>query len=164
MSGCAHKCQASLLLCLPERRRDFFKNGEVLVNVGFRVLNGDGPLLVPPIGLREYAAIDHGEPVVPPEIDVDLGPVAVVLNLLRIEHQGAVDAGAGDVGLQAGFLDDGAIAFGEIFAELADVRIILARSEEHTSELQSLAYLVCRLLLEKKINYELNSFTAHYSM
>src|SRR2546425_3473193 len=27
---------------------------------------------------------------------------------------------------------------------------IPARSEEHTSELQSLAYLVCRLLLEKK--------------
>src|SRR2546425_9720375 len=26
----------------------------------------------------------------------------------------------------------------------------LERSEEHTSELQSLAYLVCRLLLEKK--------------
>src|SRR2546425_2359593 len=31
------------------------------------------------------------------------------------------------------------------------VRLDLAqRSEEHTSELQSLAYLVCRLLLEKK--------------
>src|SRR2546425_9726830 len=28
------------------------------------------------------------------------------------------------------------------------------RSEEHTSELQSLAYLVCRLLLEKKKNAE----------
>src|SRR2546423_8387094 len=27
------------------------------------------------------------------------------------------------------------------------------RSEEHTSELQSLAYLVCRLLLEKKNNH-----------
>src|SRR2546425_7150796 len=27
---------------------------------------------------------------------------------------------------------------------------LTARSEEHTSELQSLAYLVCRLLLEKK--------------
>src|SRR2546425_3533058 len=26
----------------------------------------------------------------------------------------------------------------------------MARSEEHTSELQSLAYIVCRLLLEKK--------------
>src|SRR3989441_8511383 len=28
--------------------------------------------------------------------------------------------------------------------------ILRERSEEHTSELQSLAYLVCRLLLEKK--------------
>src|SRR5687767_15405716 len=28
------------------------------------------------------------------------------------------------------------------------------RSEEHTSELQSLAYLVCRLLLEKKKEYK----------
>src|SRR2546425_6870413 len=33
-------------------------------------------------------------------------------------------------------------------AEIAPV--IETRSEEHTSELQSLAYLVCRLLLEKK--------------
>src|SRR2546425_5420767 len=36
---------------------------------------------------------------------------------------------------------------------VGEVRRILAhdrRSEEHTSELQSLAYLVCRLLLEKK--------------
>src|SRR2546425_7350111 len=31
------------------------------------------------------------------------------------------------------------------------------RSEEHTSELQSLAYLVCRLLLEKKKKRHLNS-------
>src|SRR2546425_9154118 len=31
------------------------------------------------------------------------------------------------------------------------------RSEEHTSELQSLAYLVCRLLLEKKKNIRRNS-------
>src|SRR2546423_15503854 len=29
-----------------------------------------------------------------------------------------------------------------------------SRSEEHTSELQSLAYLVCRLLLEKKKNLQ----------
>src|SRR5256714_4064119 len=33
---------------------------------------------------------------------------------------------------------------------VAENGIIEARSEEHTSELQSLAYLVCRLLLEKK--------------
>src|SRR5205823_7788262 len=30
------------------------------------------------------------------------------------------------------------------------VYLFVLRSEEHTSELQSLAYLVCRLLLEKK--------------
>src|SRR5262245_62933883 len=31
--------------------------------------------------------------------------------------------------------------------------LALPRSEEHTSELQSLRHLVCRLLLEKKKNY-----------
>src|SRR3712207_7602866 len=31
-----------------------------------------------------------------------------------------------------------------------DVKIVGERSEEHTSELQSRQYLVCRLLLEKK--------------
>src|SRR3989441_5368 len=36
-------------------------------------------------------------------------------------------------------------------AELIDMEFVqFHRSEEHTSELQSLAYLVCRLLLEKK--------------
>src|SRR3712207_7055478 len=32
------------------------------------------------------------------------------------------------------------------------VGVVVARSEEHTSELQSRQYLVCRLLLEKKNN------------
>src|SRR5687767_15379150 len=32
---------------------------------------------------------------------------------------------------------------------------LVIRSEEHTSELQSLAYLVCRLLLEKKKKKEI---------
>src|SRR3712207_8588894 len=35
------------------------------------------------------------------------------------------------------------------------------RSEEHTSELQSRQYLVCRLLLEKKKNIVLNSTVSH---
>src|SRR2546425_4555374 len=39
-------------------------------------------------------------------------------------------------------------AFGAALTEVQ--RIAGGRSEEHTSELQSLAYLVCRLLLEKK--------------
>src|SRR5256714_11024912 len=34
------------------------------------------------------------------------------------------------------------------------------RSEEHTSELQSLAYLVCRLLLEKKKKKHINRTTS----
>src|SRR5258706_8583034 len=34
--------------------------------------------------------------------------------------------------------------------EFVDARVAVARSEEHTSELQSLTNLVCRLLLEKK--------------
>src|SRR3712207_7388432 len=40
-----------------------------------------------------------------------------------------------------------------------------ARSEEHTSELQSRQYLVCRLLLEKKKKYHnaITLFTLHYN-
>src|SRR5229473_5500455 len=36
------------------------------------------------------------------------------------------------------------------------LRYVDDRSEEHTSELQSLAYLVCRLLLEKKKKTKMN--------
>src|SRR2546425_8186672 len=46
---------------------------------------------------------------------------------------------------------------GQLLQRLTDHWAIdVARSEEHTSELQSLAYLVCRLLLEKKKKYELD--------
>src|SRR3712207_6888308 len=37
---------------------------------------------------------------------------------------------------------------------LRQEKAILRRSEEHTSELQSRQYLVCRLLLEKKKHHE----------
>src|SRR3712207_8912130 len=40
-----------------------------------------------------------------------------------------------------------------VVEELAHVARREARSEEHTSELQSRQYLVCRLLLEKKTSY-----------
>src|SRR5947209_10119383 len=36
--------------------------------------------------------------------------------------------------------------------EVEEVLVVAERSEEHTSELQSRQYLVCRLLLEKKKN------------
>src|SRR2546425_7047338 len=38
----------------------------------------------------------------------------------------------------------------DLAGDARDVEFPPMRSEEHTSELQSLAYLVCRLLLEKK--------------
>src|SRR3712207_7273038 len=47
----------------------------------------------------------------------------------------------------------------ELRVDLAD-EALEARSEEHTSELQSRQYLVCRLLLEKKkTSHELRSST-----
>src|SRR6185437_17031605 len=44
----------------------------------------------------------------------------------------------------------GVVAFVTMLSYPAAQRSRDLRSEEHTSELQSLAYLVCRLLLEKK--------------
>src|SRR5258706_5836566 len=45
---------------------------------------------------------------------------------------------------------------------LGGIRWALGRSEEHTSELQSLTNLVCRLLLEKKLDrYSRRSYPEH---
>src|SRR3712207_8159817 len=49
---------------------------------------------------------------------------------------------------------DKAAATGELRFRIA-VAAVTGRSEEHTSELQSRQYLVCRLLLEKKINSQI---------
>src|SRR2546425_2744975 len=46
----------------------------------------------------------------------------------------------------------------ELFGRQQREKMPVERSEEHTSEIQSLAYLVCRLLLEKKKNNN-NSLT-----
>src|SRR5687767_15341088 len=55
------------------------------------------------------------------------------------------DGNPGALGIQlADHLTD------QVMGHRARRRGALKRSEEHTSELQSLAYLVCRLLLEKK--------------
>src|SRR3712207_8418142 len=61
-----------------------------------------------------------------------------------------------------------AVALTTIFGPFAGVAFSLlavqytARSEEHTSELQSRQYLVCRLLLEKKKNKK-NTITDDHS-
>src|SRR3712207_8945379 len=45
---------------------------------------------------------------------------------------------------------------GKTFADEGTTEEVARRSEEHTSELQSRQYLVCRLLLEKKTNTNLH--------
>src|SRR5205814_8798248 len=58
----------------------------------------------------------------------------------RARPEAAIDGVATDVGLSPRYL-------AMVWAALTEPE---ARSEEHTSELQSLRHLVCRLLLEKK--------------
>src|SRR3712207_7982392 len=57
-------------------------------------------------------------------------------------------------GRAAHAVEDGvdAVPSGLFQGNVGDAGPGIVRSEEHTSELQSRQYLVCRLLLEKKIN------------
>src|SRR3712207_7297007 len=52
---------------------------------------------------------------------------------------------------------------GVLRGDAETMRRFNARSEEHTSELQSRQYLVCRLLLEKKKPTSLSDAEAHLS-
>src|SRR3712207_2145177 len=45
----------------------------------------------------------------------------------------------------------------------ANICSLVTRSEEHTSELQSRQYLVCRLLLEKKKTYTTSRSSSHHT-
>src|SRR5687767_15681648 len=69
--------------------------------------------------------------------------------------QTALEAGAMDAVVSRHWVEGGkgATALAEAVVRAAEKPSSFQfRSEEHTSELQSLAYLVCRLLLEKKNN------------
>src|SRR5687767_15648909 len=94
---------------------------------------------------------------------------ATAISLILLAGVVAASTPAGAITLPAGFTDElvanvgapTALAFTPdgrllITTQPGQLRVYqngaLVRSEEHTSELQSLAYLVCRLLLEKKNN------------
>src|SRR2546425_7185079 len=77
----------------------------------------------------------------------------VLEGLRRLEYRGYDSAGLA-------LIEDGRIEVHKAAGKISVLEKALGaklpaghtRSEEHTSELQSLAYLVCRLLLEKKKN------------
>src|SRR5437879_9375791 len=80
-------------------------------------------------------------------VSVDHASVLAVLQLL------ALDVGPellGHLGARHGFVADHRAESGAGFHRFHECGT--RRSEEHTSELQSPMYLVCRLLLEKKKN------------
>src|SRR3712207_9026990 len=63
-----------------------------------------------------------------------------IVLLLRLQRHAGADAG----------VDEEVAAEPVVQLQAADELDVPGRSEEHTSELQSRQYLVCRLLLEKK--------------
>src|SRR5262245_64781878 len=68
-----------------------------------------------------------------------------ILHTIAFELQLAVDRGATRVEVMQALHDF-------LLERYAGGKRVVVRSEEHTSELQSLRHLVCRLLLEKKKN------------
>ena len=79
-------------------------------------------------------------------------PFGLVVAKGSPEHVDVRTVGSGNIGMTNVARAAGGKAAGKTF--LLDVGkglvIMAVRSEEHTSELQSRQYLVCRLLLEKK--------------
>src|SRR3712207_7634477 len=73
---------------------------------------------------------------------------------LRAERRSAI---AGERQYSFGHVLVRDVAYGQMSRAARADRHRRARSEEHTSELQSRQYLVCRLLLEKKKNNTLSS-------
>src|SRR5205823_15109843 len=89
----------------------------------------------------------------PPPTETSTLSLHDALPISRIGGARVLDgyAGTGAVGIEA--LSRGAAHVTFVERDRRAQALVaenLARSEEHTSELQSLAYLVCRLLLEKK--------------
>src|SRR2546423_5883223 len=88
-------------------------------------------------------------PPPPPPADVAAGgqlPLFLAGQALAAVRAGDQPVRAGRGGRAAGVVDEH-VAAAQLAVEV-EVEDHEARSEEHTAELQSLAYLVCRLLLE----------------
>src|SRR3712207_7451477 len=71
------------------------------------------------------------------------------LEVTKIDPLGQSICAGSDVTFRASIRNNGSSESG-----FFNIRWIADRSEEHTSELQSRQYLVCRLLLEKKKRFQ----------
>src|SRR5690348_17923198 len=67
------------------------------------------------------------------------------------------------VGSVSDRVNDAALRVAPMSLRSGATRDPTARSEEHTSELQSPVHLVCRLLLEKKKNTQSTTSTSYYN-
>src|SRR5690554_1552435 len=82
---------------------------------------------------------------------IGLGGAKLLQRLMELRMAGAEDAGGQQRGIHRTGLADGQGSDGNPGGHLHyRQQRVDARSEEHTSELQSRPHLVCRLLLEKK--------------
>src|SRR5687767_8731357 len=124
-------------------RRDFLKNSGYLVVGISAIAHADLALA----GVQGTAAAQGGGPY--PDLDFRQLDSWIVI---RPDGTATFHVGKTDLGQGTG------TAFRQMMADELDIAydrtsLVMGstdRSEEHTSELQSLAYLVCRLLLEKK--------------
>src|SRR5205823_13708295 len=108
------------------------------------------------ISLLKHSLLFSSNPT-PPEIYTlslhDALPISFDAGGISIKPAAHMENMKGDMAGGAGTLHGiGAVAALGLPVRALAVLAAAERSEEHTSELQSLAYLVCRLLLEKKKN------------
>ena len=99
----------------------------------------------------------------PPQVDIDRQPVAVILNLLRIQHESAIRAGLRDVALQAHLGDGLPIAIDQLLAELFDVGVVLAgeniaegrKAGRHRNRIRVVGAAVKDLVLRDEVHHRL---------
>src|SRR3989441_12575492 len=134
----------------PQRRRLKFAEAQVEADLGVHVLV-ETPVVTQPAAAR-------GDLVVVCEHGATVAHRREILR--RVERErGGTPEGADAASVPRGALGLGAVLEHPEAEARGEVLHGRQRSEEHTSELQSLAYLVCRLLLEKKKKEKINKTT-----
>ena len=96
----------------------------MLFNISSAMRHRDGPLLIPPVRLRDDPAINHGEPVVPPKVDINFHPVAIVPDFFGIQHDRPVGTHPDGIGRHATLLDDLIVTIYQQLAHSVDSRVI----------------------------------------